>query len=790
MATKIPTHKTQGIALISVLFIATAVLLLSSILVFTMVRDQQANRAARTMNDALQLADAVSERGRLEVVEAFKTSFSQSRNFVREVSAIVYNESTLSTNSTLKAAIEASGITTSNGVVVAGQAGRWQVTGATRFDPGTQQPTGSVLFLEVSATAETSSGVQTVIRRIDMGHSSIFDLAMLSRRTDCIYCHLRVNGDVGSLGAYLQPGGNTNPNKPDGGIRGGSIISGRAFLQGWAGARDPNDPSIQLDSDTDLEKNPNVINGAVFQGGIYQKYTGDPLPQKDGANAFPVIDKTVAKDNAKGSLSGGMVYTLAIGDALGTVPTQGNTPVVSGSAEKNAILVGTASDPLVLEGDVYFEGDVVIKGVVKGRGAIYAGRNIYVAGNVTYSDPPETCAQKTNPDSCAQTALQANKDELRLAARGSIVLGDYTEYGESGDTKLWQGLQASRYFRQQFGFDNKNDKKCFEKSTGEELEVVAVTDSTTTTYSYRNLEGEEVISSDQSAKNIKNNSLVCVSEQSKVNKDAYSYSFRPGNLSSQGNFTSWLSDGQYQSLLGQEKRSFDSWRYPVAKMNETGEELENELNKQFTDLNLSDSSIKAMAKAIEKNLPPDQGERLDLIDADGKIVGRVMINNYLWVTVDPPRSYDVQTTKVDAFLYANRRIAGKTFGTPLVINGGMIGQDIGVLAPGVTDFAYFNNVERYNFLGDWKDPEAARPDCTSLDYVRNFLPAASDAELASSPWYQPEADDCALTINYDYRLRNGGLGFNLVEPEIGRTLSWHVADRQEQQVKQPEVGIK
>jgi hypothetical protein len=766
-----PRHR-RGIALISVLFIAAVVLILASTFIFTIVRERQSTTAARLMNDALQVADAVSERGRMQVVGSFKDTFAQAPEFVREVSAIIYSEPTLSKDSVLKGKITAANLMTTNAIVIDGKTGWWRVTGATPFNKTTGKQIGPSLYLEVSATAQTANGVQTVIRRINMGQSHIFDLALLSKNTNCIYCHLRVNGDVGSLGAYLQPGWESSTGFASGGDLGGSVVNGTAYLQGLAGVRDAS--GNQLDADTNLTANPNEINGAKFTK-IEQNYTGEPLPQKDGANAFPAISRDIGQQARNGTVSGGTIYAVDIGSTLSALPSSSNVPVVKGNEQKNKniVLIGTEANPIVLSGDVYFEGDVVIKGVVKGRGAIYSGRNVYVAGNVQYSNPPDNCTQKPDPNGCAQAAIKSGKDELRLGARGNIVLGDYTEVDKSGDPKLWQGLQAANYYRSQFGFTDSTRQKCYDKATGDELEVITTTDpvTTITTTSYSNIEGDEIASSASDPK------LVCVAEKGAVNQDAYSYSMRPGKIDENtGEFKSWLSDGLYQDILGQETRKYDSWRYGVNKAALTKADVQ----KQFGKYNLSDTSTDAIL-----NLVKTGNGAIDISDANNDVMGRVNWDGgLLWVTIDDAFNYEKQTTKVDAFLYANQRVAGKTFGAPLAINGGMIGQEIGVLAPGITKLWYWGDADRYKFIGDPQDPTAPRPDCTKESFVANFVNTTnpSSAEIKTSGVYQPDSMDCALTINYDYRLRNGGLGYNLVAAEVGRTLTWQLADKKNQQV--------
>ena len=74
----------QGIALISVLFIAAVVLILASTFIYMIYREHQATNTSRMVSDSLQVADALSERARLQIVDLHKTSSLTSVNFVKE----------------------------------------------------------------------------------------------------------------------------------------------------------------------------------------------------------------------------------------------------------------------------------------------------------------------------------------------------------------------------------------------------------------------------------------------------------------------------------------------------------------------------------------------------------------------------------------------------------------------------------------------------------------------------------------------------------------------------------
>ncbi|NOU36746.1 MAG: hypothetical protein HOO88_08250 [Kiritimatiellaceae bacterium] len=94
------------------------------------------------------------------------------------------------------------------------------------------------------------------------------------------------------------------------------------------------------------------------------------------------------------------------------------------------VLVGTTNNPIRLNGPVVINSDLIIKGYYTGRGTIYAGRNIHVISNLVAINPPVWL----HPDSVTNfnsTTLSNNmtRDFMGLCAKGSIILGDYTDSG-------------------------------------------------------------------------------------------------------------------------------------------------------------------------------------------------------------------------------------------------------------------------------------------------------------------------------------------------------------------------
>ena len=116
-------------------------------------------------------------------------------------------------------------------------------------------------------------------------------------------------------------------------------------------------------------------------------------------------------------------YTSLASSKNGTI-TQGGTTLVSGTYSGNIVLIGTAASPIEISGPVVVTGDVLIRGTVSGQGTIYSGRNTHILGDIEYADAASWPKPDTDPD--ATDALNDTKDFLGLAAKGNIVVGDYT----------------------------------------------------------------------------------------------------------------------------------------------------------------------------------------------------------------------------------------------------------------------------------------------------------------------------------------------------------------------------
>ena len=116
--------------------------------------------------------------------------------------------------------------------------------------------------------------------------------------------------------------------------------------------------------------------------------------------------------------------TIRIGGVVQAAGVVGDAP----GERQNLYLVGTAANPIVLNGPIVVRGDVIIHGHVTGQGAIFAGGNIYCPNSIQYVNGPST----PRPANTTQAATEAwlstnwNRDFLGLFAKENIVVGDHT----------------------------------------------------------------------------------------------------------------------------------------------------------------------------------------------------------------------------------------------------------------------------------------------------------------------------------------------------------------------------
>jgi hypothetical protein len=728
----------KGIALVTVLVAVVIVVAIFTTLSASVLSELRNGRTVSVRDELIQAADGLSERARLQLVLDYRRRGISVPAYIAQISA----------NPTTTTVDLGNGIT-----------GRWRVLGVS----GLSAEYG---WIEVASTASRGNDSQTVVRRVSFGQNDVFKLAMLSETTNCMYCHLRVNGDVGALFHHRPGWGQEGVNgQGSGGHEGGSVIRGNLYA-----ARTITNDDTPRNSQGALTRgnysangtgtlNAYRINGSLVTGDVEANSTNSALPQDtdgDGIPDFPPIKRSVAQASANGSISGGTIVALGTGQVLN--PTTLVSGVVSGISRThngNLVLIGTPSNPIVIDKDIYVSGDVVIKGVVRGRGAIYAGRNLYIAGNVTYQNPPSkpgqgVCTGVTDPNQCARLNIANGRDELRLAARGNTIVGDYTERNASGNLLPVDLRQSADFYRSQFGFWG--GYRYYDTQNGDEL--------VRRDGRYYNVEGTEIAAS---------RVVTRAANQSNPSQDAYSYSFRPGSVDTSGNFSTWISDDFYRTaLLGSSNLAYNTWRWNFGTPPSTTSarvSFRNTIESELIAARIPSNDARAIAcslanlSANSNGCPssiPSLNAGWDLRDNNGSVIGYLYIDGErnLRIVRDQALSYATQVTRVDAFLYSNYRIAGKTSMLGMAMNGGLIAKEVGILAPG--RYKGWWKSSRYNFLSS---PTDDRRECN---------------RPGQALWVE-DTEDCALTVNYDYRLRNGGYGFNLVVGNPGQTISWRLS---------------
>ncbi|MCE9594729.1 MAG: hypothetical protein K8S98_11100 [Planctomycetes bacterium] len=233
-------------------------------------------------------------------------------------------------------------------------------------------------------------------------------------------------------------------------------------------------------------------NGQFDAAGYQPTVTGQPLFDASAFNGTSVTLSGYADDNNDGLSDGGDGGVFAGWDIIGAQNMHGNGgkasnqhefdgPItmpnlsdlsnyesaakaqnasiqIAGTTMANAVygdepgekqnlyLVGTALNPIVLNGPVVVRGDLVISGYVTGQGAIYSGGNVYVPNSVIYKDPPTTARPADNSQATTEAWMTANwnKDFMGLFAKENIVVGDCTDPTWQAYVGWWMGSSMNK----------------------------------------------------------------------------------------------------------------------------------------------------------------------------------------------------------------------------------------------------------------------------------------------------------------------------------------------------------
>jgi hypothetical protein len=703
----------------------------------------------------------------------------------------------------------------------------------------------------VGATQADQRAPQSVRIRINFGNNPIFDLAMLTQTTNCMFCHLRVNGDVGSVG-FFRPGwggeghgGSTNSGRDSQVV--GKVYVGPPTADEIAGGLADyvtNDGEDWTDGAGTTQKS---LNGARVlapdgndvhdsqasladnvAGVIESNYTGPKLPDDengDGTADFPPIDTQVAELQSAGKLGIGASATAITVNGTPTtagafgawkVPLRGDfaadlAPVAptdfdytnaeggtSSVLDGNLILIGTYDNPINLDGDIFVKGDVVIKGYVQGRGGIYAGRNVYVAGDVIYKDLPANWPLKDDAQAVSAVANNPTATELRLAARSNIVVGDWTYQndrdtdGAEDDFLPQRDRQGEMFMHAQFGLDDVRYYEADHQGDTVPSELTQIGSD------YVNDRGE-VVPIDR-VTTIDSTTRPEVPANVGRNYDLYSERYdssiapgtivraNNGNTVANGTFDPWIQQSEFRAILGTQLiengvartgGAISNPQPPVRKKKESDADFAARVAAYQVALQMSDATKEFEFGTADfpgeqfnstnaPNMGTAPGDDLHHFEAklnpDGTYAGMGRLVREDGKVVDVGQhQWSTQVQHIDAFLYANKRIGG-TSRYALTVNGGMAASQIGVLA--VYDYtgSYLpsSNMTTTSSDNSFLAGHRAWMDQNESSMVRTYTDPA-DPNVRSDPLRR-------FILNYDYRLRNGGYGYNLIEGGAGERL--------------------
>jgi len=286
--------------------------------------------------------------------------------------------------------------------------------------------------------------------RIELEPSKVFDYMYFMNHWSWLYVSgMTVNGNARSCGDFsfggYSPTMNGHPDiskragadvlESTGGVTSTHNINGAGSVQGMGGLavnqhkyEDANgnmilDTGEDHDQDLDLDMPKALPMPNLSDATLYENYAKN---WNDGAGSTLKI---------QGLGAGGtdlLVSNPVYGDELGE--------------KQHLCLVGTQTNPILLDGPVVVRGDVIIKGYVKGKGTIYSNRNVYIPDDLKYVDGPTTevptwsygqSVEAWQAASAAWRTANQNKTGLGLFARGSIVLDNYKDSTWRSNVSSW-----------------------------------------------------------------------------------------------------------------------------------------------------------------------------------------------------------------------------------------------------------------------------------------------------------------------------------------------------------------
>ena len=267
--------------------------------------------------------------------------------------------------------------------------GAWEPLTQVPFDQSSytfpwQRPFSAAF--DVRVVAEDTSGSKSAPM---VGHwgPQVFNASITTSDVRCLFCHLRVEGDVAGLDF---------PEVVHDASGLGVLIEGVFY------------------TNTGFPKNVPGL-GARSMAGAKVNYLNKPkvvFPMtKSGALEFPDLSRSLLFQRVAGTL------VTRIDDK--------NTRIQR-SYSGNLFLDGT-QEPFLIHGEVFIDGDVILRGRYEGRGTLYA-HNIYIVGDLKAVDQPFPFSPPDyqNKENIYAQALREGEDANKNKQMDALHLGAIT----------------------------------------------------------------------------------------------------------------------------------------------------------------------------------------------------------------------------------------------------------------------------------------------------------------------------------------------------------------------------
>jgi hypothetical protein len=377
------------------------------------------------------------------------------------------------------------------------------------------------------------------------------------------------------------------------------------------------------------------------------------VPEAAGNRMVDPSEFHALAESFEGAVSGGTIF---VADGPGAIDTNselaaalasGNRASLPSGTVGSTILVGTEDDPILLDGDVVLQGDLVIQGWVKGRGSLVATGNVYVPADLQYVDG--TVGTGPNATRTFGVAPDGTENALGLAAGGNILIGNFYRKGNKLVTGFESG--AFTFVLSEIGIFNR----------GEWAKSLPM------------LPTKQQLDQDPSTWSIPNPWYA-----------GPDYLPRYYNFTEGGTVPIYNTSGEFDTTLGIWRGSEHTGSWNGNSLAHPGDTSDRYLYDQNGN-----------PKAVILSLTPG-----------GDWISDSMLDRLIQGTIDARADGPLQ---VDALLYSNNSIFGlvpksSPMGGEMVINGGIIAADIGLL---VGDGVHINYDPRAHSLLRIEDPNGS-----------------------------------------------------------------------------------